>query len=92
MQAFQIALRERNFHVLDILIALTQSMVEGELVQLRPDRKVDVSEADYMELVDRKTAGLFSACARLELVAGEGPDVQEQRLGDLPGISGWRSS
>ncbi len=29
MQAFQIALRERNFHVLDILIALTQSMVEG---------------------------------------------------------------
>ena len=34
MQAFQIALRERNFHVLDILIALTQSMVEGELLQL----------------------------------------------------------
>ena len=34
MQAFQIALRERNFHVLDILIALTQMMVEGELLQL----------------------------------------------------------
>ena len=34
MQAFQIAVRERNFHVLDILIALTQMMVEGELIQL----------------------------------------------------------
>jgi len=34
MQAFQVALRERNFHVLDLLIGLTQMMVEGELIQL----------------------------------------------------------
>ena len=65
MQAFQLALRERNFHVLDLLIALTQMMVEGELLQLERIGKIDVSEADYMELVDRKTASLFSACARL---------------------------
>ena len=66
MQAFQIALRERNFHILDVLISLTQMMVEGELLQLEPPRhRIDVTEADYMELVDRKTAGLFSACASL---------------------------
>ncbi len=64
MQAFQLALRERNFHVLDLLIALTQMMVEGELLQLERIGKIDISEADYMELVDRKTASLFSACAR----------------------------
>ena len=34
MQAFQLALRERNFHILDLLISLTQMMVEGELLQL----------------------------------------------------------
>ena len=34
MQAFQIALRERNFQILDLLIGLTQMMVEGELLQL----------------------------------------------------------
>ena len=83
MQAFQIALRERNFHVLDILIALTQSMVEGELVQLDRIGKVNVTEADYMELIDRKTAGLFSACARLGVVAGGGSEEQEQKLGDF---------
>ena len=83
MQAFQIALRERNFHVLDILIALTQSMVEGELVQLDRIGRVNVTEADYMELIDRKTAGLFSACARLGVVAGGGSDEQEQKLGDF---------
>jgi octaprenyl-diphosphate synthase len=83
MQAFQIALRERNFHVLDILIALTQSMVDGELVQLDRIGKVNVTEADYMELIDRKTAGLFSACARLGVVAGGGSDEQEQKLGEF---------
>ena len=83
MQAFQIALRERNFHVLDILIALTQSMVEGELVQLDRIGRVNVTEADYMELIDRKTAGLFSACARLGVVVGGGSDEQEQKLGDF---------
>ncbi len=28
MQAFQIAVRERNFHILDLLIGVTQTMVE----------------------------------------------------------------
>jgi octaprenyl-diphosphate synthase len=82
MQAFQIALRERNFHVLDILIALTQMMVEGELIQLERIGKIDVSEADYMELVDRKTAGLFSACARLGAAIGNASDETEMKLAD----------
>lgn len=82
MQAFQLALKERNFRVLDILIALTQMMVEGELLQLERIGKIDISEADYMELVDRKTAGLFSACARLgSLIAGATPQIEE-KLGD----------
>ena len=82
MQAFQIALRERNFHVLDILIALTQMMVEGELIQLERIGKIDVSETDYMELVDRKTAGLFSACARLGAAIAGANDKAEMKLAD----------
>lgn len=82
MQAFQIALRERNFHVLDLLISLTQMMVEGELLQMERLRRIDVSEADYMELVDRKTASLFSACARLGVLMGGGDEAQENRLGE----------
>jgi len=71
MQAFQMALRERNFQILDLLIALTQMMVEGELLQLERLGSMSVTEADYMDLVDRKTASLFSACARLgAMVAG----------------------
>ncbi len=85
MQAFQMALRERNFHVLDVLIGLTQDMVEGELLQLERIGKIDISEADYMELVDRKTASLFSVCARLGTVISGGGDAAETRMGEF----GW---
>ena len=77
MQAFQIALRERNFRILDLLIGLTQMMVEGELLQLERIGRIDVTEADCMELVDRKTACLFSVCAQLGALAG-GADVPTQ--------------
>ena len=83
MQAFQMALRERNFHVLDLLITLTQMMVEGELLQLERIGKIEVSEADYMELVDRKTASLFSVCARLGALMGGADEALETRLGDF---------
>ncbi len=82
MQAFQIALRERNFHVLDMLINLTQMMVEGELLQLERLGKIDVSEADYMQLIDRKTACLFSVCAKLGAHVGGADESAETRLGE----------
>src|SRR6266478_3148418 len=82
MQAFQIALRERNFHVLDLLIGLTQMMVEGELLQLERIGRIDVTEADCMELVDRKTACLFSVCAKLGALVAGADSQTEERLGD----------
>jgi octaprenyl-diphosphate synthase len=82
MQAFQIALRERDFQILDLLISLTQMMVEGELLQLERIGQIGISEADCMELVDRKTACLFSVCARLGAVSVQaGPEIQE-KLGE----------
>jgi octaprenyl-diphosphate synthase len=83
MQAFQVALRERNFHLLDVLISLTQMMVEGELLQLERLRRMDITEVDYMELVERKTASLFSACARLGAIAAGADEQQETLLGEF---------
>ncbi len=82
MQAFQIALRERNFQILDLLIGLTQMMVEGELIQLERIGRIGVTEADCMELVDRKTACLFSVCARLGAIAGGADAAFQERLGE----------
>ncbi len=82
MQAFQIALRERNFQFLDLLIGLTQMMVEGELLQLEHIGHIDISEADCMELVDRKTACLFSVCARLGALASHADPQTNEKLGE----------
>jgi octaprenyl-diphosphate synthase len=82
MQAFQMALRERNFQILDLLIGLTQMMVEGELLQLERIGRIDVTEADCMELVDRKTACLFSVCAKLGGLSGGGDVQVQERLAE----------
>src|SRR6266446_2956561 len=82
MQAFQIAVRERNFHILDLLIGLTQMMVEGELLQLERIGRIDVTEADCMVLVDRKTACLFSVCAKLGALVAGADSQTEERLGE----------
>jgi octaprenyl-diphosphate synthase len=81
MQAFQAALEERDFHILDLLIGLTQTMVEGELLQLERIGSMTVTEADYMDLVDRKTASLFAACARLGAITSGASEETETSLG-----------
>ena len=64
MQAFHIALEERNFKVLDLLIGLTQQMVEGELLQIQKLGR-PVSQDEYYDLIFRKTACLFSVSMQL---------------------------
>lgn len=82
MKAFQIALREENFHILDLLIAVTQTMVEGELVQLELLGSIGISEAEYMDLVYRKTACLFATCARLGATVAGAEEAVERELGE----------
>jgi octaprenyl-diphosphate synthase len=82
MQSFDAALRERNFAVLDILIELTQSMVEGELLQLTRLGRIDLTETEATELAYRKTAGLFSGCSRLGAVLGNQPENVVESLAE----------
>jgi len=80
MQAFNIAVAERNFKILDLFVALTQTMVEGELLQLTWQRKIDVPEDVYFDLTYRKTACLFSACVRLGALLAVKSNAEEDQL------------
>ena len=82
MQSFEMALRERNFAILDILIDLTQNMVEGELLQLTRLGRIDLNEVEATELAYRKTACLFSGCSRLGAVLGKQPKAVEDALAE----------
>ncbi len=88
MQSFQMALEERNFRILDILIDLTQKMVEGELIQLAKIGRIDVSEEDALRLATYKTACLFSGCARLGAVLGGLEGAEEEALADYGRYAG----
>jgi octaprenyl-diphosphate synthase len=79
MQAFKVALQERNFRILDTLIDLTQQMVEGELLQIEKLGKL-ISLDEYFDLIFRKTACLFSVCMRMGAILGGANPEQEENL------------
>ena len=79
MQAFRVALEEKNLRVLELLIGLTQQMVEGELLQIQKLGKA-VSEAEYYDLIFRKTACLFSVSMRLGAVLAGATEAQEDSM------------
>src|SRR5206468_1385946 len=81
MQAFKVALEEKNLKVLDLLIGLTQQMVEGELLQIQKLGKA-VSEAEYYDLIFRKTACLFSVSMRLGAVLAGATEQQIEAVGN----------
>jgi octaprenyl-diphosphate synthase len=81
MQAFRIALRERNLRVLDVLIELTQQMVEGELLQMEKLGK-SISMQEHLDLIYRKTACLFATSMQLGAILGRATAEEEQALHD----------
>ncbi len=65
-------------------------LTEGEIMQGRFRRNTNVSEADYFEIIDRKTASLFAVGARIaSYLAGCQPDRIEnlERCGREIGIA-----
>lgn len=80
MTSFRLALEERKFKVMDILIEVTRKMVEGELIQLDFNGNMDITEAQHLDISMRKTAFLFAACAQLGGVLGAVGEEQEELL------------
>jgi octaprenyl-diphosphate synthase len=79
MQAFKIAVQERNYRILDTLVELTQQMVEGELLQMEKLGK-PITLDEHFDLIFRKTACLFSVCMRLGAILGGATVEQEKAL------------
>ena len=81
MQAFRVAVAERNFRILDVLIELTQQMVEGELLQMEKLGRC-ITLQEHTDLIFRKTACLFSVSMRIGAILGKATEEQEARLGE----------
>jgi len=53
----------RNIRILEIVSSLGQSLSSGEVLQLHYGASMWIDEAQYMRIIDQKTAQLFQACA-----------------------------
>jgi len=82
MSAFETSLAERSLPVLDILTSVTRKMTEGEILQLTLLGEADVSEAQYFDVLKRKTAYLFSASCEIGAILGGASEKQQTALRD----------
>src|SRR5215510_3441305 len=80
MSAFETSLAERSLPVLDILTSVTRKMTEGEILQLTLLGEADVSEAQYFDVLKRKTAYLFSASCEIGSILGGASEQQQTAL------------
>ena len=81
-RAFQMMVELDRMEVMRILADTTNSIAEGEVLQLLNIGKAETSEAAYMQVIERKTAVLFAAATQLGGVLAGLPAVQEQALFD----------
>ena len=79
-RAFQMMVGQGRIRVLQILSDATNVIAEGEVLQLMNAGNTDLTEHTYLEVIQRKTAKLFEAAARLGAVLGEAPAEQEDAL------------
>jgi len=76
-RAFQMMVGINRVRVLQILADATNVIAEGEVLQLMHAGNADLNEASYLQVIQRKTAKLFEAAARLGAVLGESDHARE---------------
>ena len=79
-RAFQLMVTDGSLHVLKLLSNASAVIAEGEVHQMLTTNDTATSEADYLEVIQSKTAELFSAAARIGAVVADRPKIEEEAL------------
>lgn len=81
-RSFQMMVSINSMRVMEILSQTTNTIAEGEVMQLMNIGVAETSEQDYFETIRRKTAILFEAAALLAAVATNQSSAIEQAMRD----------
>ena len=79
-RAFQMMVRAESMPILDLLANTTNTIAQGEVLQLLNTRDPDTSEARYQEVIYAKTACLFEAAARIGALLAQADAAHESAL------------
>jgi octaprenyl-diphosphate synthase len=81
-RAFQLLTRRNNSAVMKVLAQTTNLIAEGEISQLVNRHDPDISEATYLEVIQRKTACLFGAAAETGALLGQCTLEQQRAMAE----------
>ena len=87
-KAFSIMVRARMYDAMDLLAEATHRMSQGELRQIEQRNRIDLTEAEYMRVIEEKTACLIAAGCELGALAGGGSFEAHSALGRFGGAVG----
>ncbi len=79
-RAFQMMVGVQSMRVMEVLADATNTIAEGEVLQLLNAHNASIGEEAYLDVVRRKTAKLFEAAAQLGAVLGGAKTAVEQGL------------
>jgi octaprenyl-diphosphate synthase len=79
-RAFQMMVELKELSILEVLANATNTIAEGEVLQLMNCHNPGITEADYMEVIYRKTAKLFEAGSRIGAILARQSESAEQAL------------
>jgi octaprenyl-diphosphate synthase len=80
----------KDLRILNELSNAATRMSEGEMMEIRLGKEPDISEDDYIKVLEYKTASLFEASARIGAIIGGGTEDQVHAMtsfGNLLGIA-----
>jgi octaprenyl-diphosphate synthase len=81
-RAFQVMVSTGNLRVLQIVSEATNRIAEGEVMQLMAIGNLDLAEADYMAVIEAKTAKLFEAAGALGAIAANADARHEKMMAE----------
>lgn len=67
-RSLTLAAESGNTRVIDVIARITEQMSQGEIQQLQRKGALDLSEAEYREVIRRKTAVLFQGACRVSAI------------------------
>ena len=72
-RSFELMVEDGSLRVLEILSRAAATIAEGEVKQLMTTNDPETTEADYLAVIEAKTAALFAAAGALGAVVSEQP-------------------
>ena len=79
-RSFELMVEDGSLRVLEILSRAAAVIAEGEVRQLVTANDTSTTEADYLAVIEAKTAALFAAASRIGAVVGGRPPGEEEAL------------